>query len=185
MYQDIINRIKPSLEKILSVLKEELASLRTGRASPALVENIEIECYGTKMPLSQLAAIHSPEPRSVVIQPWDKSILNQIESEIRVKRPDFSPVLDGEIIRIGLPPLTEEKRKELARIVGQKIEEARINVRQKREQAWAEIQRLAKEGKIREDDKFRGKDELQKVIDEYNEKIEEVGERKKEEIMKV
>lgn len=185
MYQEIISKIRPSLEKILAVFREELVALRTGRATPALVENIEIECYGSQMPLKHLAAISSPEPRTVIIQPWDKSLLTQIENEIRIKRPDFSPVLDGQMIRINLPSLTEEKRKELIKLVGQKTEEARVQVRQKREDVWGEIQRLARDGSIREDDKFRGKDELQKLIDDYNKKIEEIGERKKEELTKI
>ena len=185
MYKQIIEKIKPDLEKVLAALKEELVSLHIGRATPALVENIEIECYNTKMPLNQLAAISSPEPRSVFIQPWDKSLLQQIENEIRMKRPDFSPTLEGEVIRINLPPLTEDKRKELVRLISQRVEEARIRIRQAREGAWAEIQKLTSEGKIREDDKFRGKDELQKTIDDYNKKIEELAKRKEEEVMKI
>lgn len=185
MYQQIILKIKPNLEKTLAHLKEEVGALRTGRATPALVENVMVESYGSKMPLKQLAAINAPEARLLVIQPWDKGILKEIEKAITSSRSGFSPVVDGEFVRISVPSLNEERRKELMRDLAQTLEEARKTVRSLREQAWREIQDGEKAGLIREDDKFRGKDELQKLIDDYNKKIDELGKIKEKEIMTV
>lgn len=185
MYKEIIDKIKPDLDKVIEYLRREANALSIGRATPALVENIEVECYGSKMPIRQLAAITVPESRSLIIQPWDKTILKDIEKAIYSSRPGLSPVIDGDLIRINTPPLSEERRKELMTILNERLEQARISIRLRREETWKGIQELTRQGKIREDDKFRGKDELQKKIDEYNKKIEEIGESKKREIMVV
>ncbi len=185
MYKDLINKIKPDINKIIEHLKGELGSLQVGRATPALVENIEVECYGNRLPIKQLASINVPEPRMIIIQAWDMSILKDIEKAIRTERPGMSPVVDGEIIRVNIPSLNEERRKELSSILADKLEQARIAIRLRREKVWKEVQDLTRESKIREDDKFRAKDELQKLIDEYNEKIEEMGKSKEKEIMTV
>jgi len=185
MYKEIIDNIKPDLDKTIEYLKGELNKLRVGRATPMMVEDLEIECYGQEMPLKQLANISTPQPRLIVIQPWDKSILENLEKGISQSSLGLVPIVDGEVIRINIPPLSEERRKELTKILSEKVEEARISIRHKREEAWKEIQEQEKAGEIREDDKFRGKDELQKVIDEYNEKVEEMRKKKEEEIMTV
>ena len=185
MYREIIQKIKPHLEKTLDYLRSELTVLQVGRATPSLVENLEVECYGSKMPLKQLAAIHAPEPRQIIIQPWDKNVLKDIEEAIRRSKLGLSPSVDGETIRLNVPSLSEERRHELVKIVKEKMEECRISIRRHREDSWKEIQNLEKEGKIREDDKFRAKDELQELVDEYNKKIEEIGGKKEGEIMKV
>lgn len=185
MYKDLINKIKPDLNKIIEHLKSELGSLQVGRATPALVENIEVECYNSRMPVKQLGSISAPEPRMLIIQPWDSAILPDIERAIKTERPGLSPVVDGEIVRISIPSLNEERRKELITILTDKVEQARITIRLKREKVWKEIQDLTRESKIREDDKFRAKDELQELVDEYNEKIEEILESKEKEIMTV
>lgn len=184
MYKEIINNIKPSLDKTIEFLKGELIKIKTSRANSAMVENVEVECYDQKLPIQQLATINVPKPRMITIQPWDKNILPDIEKTLR-KRSNLNPVVDGEMIRVNIPALSEEQRKEYAKIVGEKEEEAKISVRHHREEAWKNIQELEQEGKIREDDKFRGKDELQDLVDEYNEKIEEIAENKKQEIMAV
>lgn len=185
MYKEIINKIKPELNKAVDHLKGELGSLQVGRATPALVENIEVGCYGSKLPIKQLGSINVPEPRMLVIQPWDSAILKDIEKAIKTERSGLSPVVDGETIRVSMPQLNEERRKELLAILSEKAEQARINIRLRREKIWKEIQDLAREGKIREDDKFRAKDELQELVDEHNEKIEEMSENKEKEIMTV
>jgi len=185
MYREIINKIKPNLDKTIDYLRSELNTLQVGRASPSLVEDLEIEAYGSKMPLKQLAAIHSPEPRLIIIQPWDKSILPEIEKAIRQSKSELNPVVDKEVIRLTISPLDQEQREKLVKILKEKLEECRISIRREREEVWREIQDLEREGKIREDDKFRAKDDLQEMIDEYNEKVEEMGKRKEEEIMKV
>ncbi len=184
MYKELIDNIKPDLDRTAEYLKSELNKLRIGRATPAMVEDLEIECYDQMMPLKQLANI-SVQPRIIIIQPWDKRILENIEKGISRSSLGLMPVVDGEVVRINLPPLNEEKRKELAKIINEKAEEARISIRHKREEAWKEIQELERKGEIREDDKFKGKDELQKIVDEYNKKVDEMKTQKESEIMTV
>ena len=182
MYKEILNKTKPEFDKVVNFLERELAKIRTGRATPSLVEDVIVECFGQKFPLKQLAAISIPEPKQILIQPWDKSYIESIVSALEKTGLGANPVVDKDVVRINLPPLTEEYRNNLARIISEKQEEARRTIRHWREDAWAEIQEKAKTGEIREDDKFRAKDELQDFIDDYNKKIEELGERKKKEI---
>jgi len=183
-YKEIIEKIKPELEKVLSFFEGELMKIRTGRASPSLVEDIVVECFGEKFPLKQLAAISLPDPRQIVIQPWDKSYIEAIEKAIfQQKSLGLSPVVDKDVIRISLPSLTEEYKKNLLRLLSEKKENARQTIRRWREEAWDEIQEKERIGEIREDDKFRAKEELQELIDKYNKKIEEMAERKEKEIM--
>lgn len=181
-HKDIISRIRPEMEKAASFLDRELAKIRTSRANPSLVEDVIVDCFGQKFPLKQLAAISTPEPKQILIQPWDKSYVEGIVHALEKTGVGANPIVDKDIIRITLPPLTEEYRKNLLKIISEKQEETRKTVRHWRDEAWEEIQEGTKEGKIREDDKFRGKDELQKLVDEYNEKIEKMGESKKKEI---
>lgn len=182
MHKEIIDKIKPELAKTISFLERELGKIRTGRASPSLVEDVVVECFGQRFPLKQLAAISSPEPKQILIQPWDHSYLEGIVKALEQTGVGASPIVDKEAVRINLPPLNEEYRKNLIHLISEKQEEARKTVRRWREEAWDEIQEKFKEGKIREDDKFKAKDELQDLIDENNEKIEEIGEKKKKEI---
>lgn len=183
-YKETIDKIKPELDKVITFLERELAKIRSGRASISLVEDIMVDCFGQKTPLKQLGAITLQGPRQILIQPWDKSYLESIEKAIFQSKIGISPVIDKEVIRINLPPLSEEFRKDLLRVLSEKQEEARKTVRRWREEAWGEIQEGFKEGEVREDDKFRAKDELQDLVDKYNEKIEELGERKKKEVIK-
>jgi len=182
-YQEIINKIKPELDKVIAFLDKELSKIRTGRASPALVEDVVVDCFGQKFPLKQLAAISVPEPRQILIQPWDKSYIEGIVSALSKTGTGANPIVDKDTIRINLPFLTEDYRKDLMRLVSEKEEESRTIIRRWREEAWNEIQAGFREGKIREDDKFRAKDELQDLLDDYNEKIEDIGEKKKKEIL--
>jgi ribosome recycling factor len=181
-YKEIIDKIKPELDKAINFLERELAKIRTGKATPSLVEDIEVECFGQKFLLKQLAAISISGPRQILIQPWDKSYLEPIEKAVQQSTVGTSPIVDKDLIRLSLPPLSEDYRKNLLKILLEKMEEARKTIRHWREEAWDKIQEEAKEGEIREDDKFRAKDDLQNLIDEYNQKIEETGERKKKEI---
>jgi len=185
MYKPIISRIKPELEKTMIRFKEEMGTLRTGRATPALIETVEVDCYGSRQPLKQLAVINAPESRLLTVQPWDKTIVKDIEKAISSSRTGLSVSVSGELIRVAIPPLTEESRRELVRNLKQKMEASRISVRSFREQAWKEIQDGERSGQIREDDKFRGKEELQKIIDEYNKKIDDWGGAKEKEIMTI
>jgi len=167
---------------VIGFLERELMKLRTSRASPALVEDVVVECFNQKFPLKQLAAISIPEPRQILIQPWDKSYIEGIVKALSGTGVGANPIVDREAIRINLPSLSEEYRNELIRILSEKQEEAKKTIRRWREEAWDEIQADFKEGKVREDDKFRAKDELQKLVDEYNEKIEAIGDKKKKEM---
>lgn len=182
MYKEIINKTKPELEKVINFLEREFAKIRTGRANPSLVEDVVVDCFGQKFPLKQLAAISIPEPKRILIQPWDKSYIPAIVSALENTGIGANPIVDKDAIRINLPPMDEEYRKSLARIVSEKQEEARKTIRHWRDKIWDEIQTRTKQGEIREDDKFRAKDELQKVVEEYNKKIEVSGEKKKKEI---
>ena len=183
MYKEIINKIKPELDKVVAFLEREISKVHTGRASPALVEDVVVECFGEKFPLKQLAALSTPEPKQIVIQPWDKSYVESIQKAVSQIGMGLSVAVDKDIIRVFLPPLSEEYRKNLVRMLSEKQEESRRTVRRWREEAWRKIQDQAKEKLIREDDKFRAKDELQDLVDEYNKKIDEVGDKKKKEIM--
>lgn len=182
-YKEIINKVKPEMDKVVAFLDGELAKIRTGRASPSLVEDVVVDCFGQKFPLKQLAAISVPEPKQILIQPWDKSYVEGIVSALQKTGVGSSPVVDRDAIRVNLPPMTDEYRRDLFRLLSEKQEQTRQSIRRWREQAWAEIQEQFKVGKVREDDKFRAKEELQKLVDEYNKKIEDSGEKKKKEIM--
>jgi ribosome recycling factor len=181
-YKEITNRIKPELDKVVVFLERELAKIRTGRATPALVEDVVVDCFGQKFSLKQLTAISVPESKQILIQPWDKSYIEGIVAALSKTGVGANPVVDKDVIRINLPPLSEEYRSNLIKIISEKQEEARRTIRRWREEAWEEIQEKEKAGEIREDDKFKGKDELQDLIDGYNKKIEEIGEKKKKEV---
>ena len=181
-HKEIINKIKPELGKVINFFEGELAKIRTGRATPSLVEDVVVDIFGQKMPLKQLAAISVPEPRQLIIQPWDKSYVEPIERALSAANIGSSPVVDRDMIRMNLPTMTEEYRRTLAKILSEKEDEARRTVRKWREEAWGEIQAKTRESKIREDDKFKAKDELQKLVDEYVSKIERLGEKKRKEV---
>jgi len=182
-YKENINKVRPEMERVINSLSQELATIRADRASPSLVENMMVDCYGQKMPLRQLATISLSGPRQILISPWDRSMILFIEKTILESGLGINPVVEKDSIRLSLPPLSEEYRKDLLRTLSEKLEETRVKIRHWREEVWREIQEGFRQGKIREDDKFRAKDELQKIIDEYNEKIEEIGERKRKEIL--
>jgi len=181
-YKEIVNKVRPEMDRAIGFLERELVKIRTGRASVSLVEDLIVECFGQRFPLKQLAAISSPEPKQIIIQPWDKSYVESIEKAISNSNIGVSAVVDKDIIRVNLPPLSDEYRKTLAKALSEKQEETRKTIRHWRGEAWEEIQEKTKEGEIREDDKFKAKEELQEIIDDYNKKIDELGEKKKREI---
>lgn len=185
MYKEIVNKVKPQLEKTIEYLKSELSGLQVGRATPSLLENLEVDAYDQKMPLKDLAAIQTPEPRVIMIRPWDKEIIRKIESAIRNSNLKLSPVVDDDVVRLTIPPLSEERRKEIVKILQEKVEECRISIRRNREDVWREIQSLEQAKEISEDDRYKAKDELQKLVDEYNKKVEEMRKKKEDEIMTV
>ncbi len=181
--KDFLNQKKPGFDGTLSFYKNDIATIRTGRATPALVEDVIVDYYGQKMRVKELATITAPEPRSLLIQPWDKGAVEAISGAIRKSEIGLSPVVDGQSIRLNIPSLTEERRKEFVKLLKQKTEEARIKIRKIREEIWDKIQKMEKEGEIREDDKFKGKEDLQKMVDEYNGKMEELEKKKEVELM--
>src|SRR3989344_2176816 len=178
-----MNELRQKCEKIIGDLRAETTSLRTGRATPALVEDIAIDAYGSSQPLKTLAAISTPEPRQVLIQPWDKSVIPAIEKAIQASPLGVNPVVDGNGIRIALPTLTEERKRDLIKVLREKIEEARIHVRRIRDEAMKAIEGREKAKEISEDQRFREKQETEKAVTEYNQKIEEIAKAKEGEIM--
>ncbi|MEA2006654.1 MAG: ribosome recycling factor [Patescibacteria group bacterium] len=177
--------IRLELEGAVEFFQEELINIRTGRANPLLVEDLEMEYYGSKTPLKQVASISVQDARTIVITPWSKDSLVDIEKAVSESDLNLNPVNDGNVIRLVFPQLTEERRMELVKVMKKKTEEARIKVRKVREDAWDGIQKKEKDGKISEDDKFRQKDSLQGIIDEFNKKIEQLSDKKEEEVMQV
>lgn len=185
MINETIGSHKDDFEKAVEYFKEEIGTIRTGRASVSLVDNLSVEYYGSISPLKQIASISIPEARTIAITPWSRDSLVNIEKAIRESQLNLNPINDGQVVRINIPALNEERRKELVKILNQKTEDVRIVVRKVREEIWEKIQEMEKSGGIGEDDKFSGKEKLQKVVDEYNAKIEEIRKKKEEEIMTI
>lgn len=185
MYKKAIEDKKTELDGAIEHFKFETTKLRTGRANPSILEDLMVDYYGVRTPIKQMANINVPEPRTLVIQPWSRDSLSNIESAIKTSDLNLSPNNDGEVIRINIPPLNEERRLELVKVLNKKAEEAKIAIRNIREEIWQEIQEMEKRGEIAEDDKFRGKERLQEKINEYNKKIDEIREKKDQDIMTV
>ncbi len=181
-FKEIIDKTKPEFDKVVSFFEGELGKIRTSRASPSLVEDVIVDCFGQKFPLKQLAAISTPEVKQILIQPWDRSYIEGIVAALQKTGIGASPIVDKDTIRIQLPSLTEDYRKDLVRLLSERQEQARQTLRRWREEAWRQVQDGFKDGKIREDDKFRAKEELQKMIDDYQKKIDDLVEKKKQEI---
>jgi ribosome recycling factor len=172
-------------ESVIGFLHGEFSKIRTGRAHSALVEGLLVDAYGSKTPINQLATISVPEPRTIAIAPWDKSVLGAIEKSIRESDLGISPINDGQIIRVVLPTLTEESRKDIVKLVGKKAEEARIRLRNAREEMLRFIEKAEETGEISEDEKFRRRDAVQKIVDNQNKVIESLREEKEKEVMTV
>lgn len=185
MPKQVIANAKERMTKAISAFTRELASIRAGRANAALLDKISIDYYGAPTPINQLAGISVPEARLLVIQPYDKSVLGEIEKAILKSDLGLNPSNDGSVIRLAIPALTEERRKELAKLVKKDAEEAKVAVRNIRRDANDELKKLEKNGEITEDD-HRGKsDEIQKLTDEHIAKIDTIAKEKEKEIMEV
>lgn len=181
----VLANVEKELNQAVERFREEIKKIHTGRATPVLVEDILVDYYGSKAPIKQVASINVPEPRVIVIAPWNKDDLVSIQKALGESELKVNPQNDGEVIRINLPPLTEERRKELTKLVGTEKESSRVGIRKTREDAWDEIQKLEGSGGISEDDKFRFKDELQEIVDRYNKELDEIAKKKEEEIMTI
>lgn len=182
MPQAILKSAEERMKKAIDVLKKELAALRAGRATPALLDRVTVDYYGTPTPVNQLATITAPEPRLLVIQPWDKSTLGEIEKAIQKSDLGLTPMNDGNVIRIAIPPLTEERRAELAKVVKKHGEEAKVAIRNIRRDANDELKALEKDGQISEDELRRHQEAVQKLTDKYTAEVEALVEAKEKEI---
>ena len=174
------------MEKTLEHFREEIASLRTGRATPSLLDGIEVEYYGQTMKINQVASISVLPPNAIVIQPWDKNALEPIQKAITQSSLGIAPIADKDSIRLTLPALNQERREALVKILNQKTEEARVALRRERETAIQRAQKMKEDVEIREDDFFRAKERIQKIVDEFNnEKIKDLRDKKEKEILEV
>jgi len=185
MIKDILHDAVDRMQSALDMLEEDLATIRTGRASPGLVERMPIEYYGTQTPLIQLASISVPEPRQLLIRPFDPASLKDIERSILASDLGLTPNSDGKVIRLTLPKLTEERRHELVRVVHNRMEDTRVKVRNIRRDLIKDLRDFEKEGLISEDEQERGEKDLQELTDKMGEKVDEIGSRKEKEILEV
>ncbi len=183
MIDDVKAEAKQRMEKAIEALKRELKRVRTGRASPALLDGIKADYYGVPTPINQMASISVPEPRLIVIQPWDPNSCEAIEKAILKSELGLTPNNDGKVVRIAIPPLTEERRKELVKVVRKMGEEAKVAIRAARREANETLKEFKKEGEISEDDAYRGQEQIQKLTDEYVKKVDEILAEKEKEIM--
>lgn len=185
MIKDTLREAAERMQAALDSLDDDLSAIRTGRASPGLVERLPVIYYGASTPLIQLASISVPEPRQLLIRPFDPATLKDIERAIMASDLGLTPNNDGKMIRLSLPQLTEERRRELVRVVHNRMEETRVRIRNVRRDLIRDLREFEKEGLISEDDQERGEKELQELTDKMNNKVEEIGERKEKEIMEV
>lgn len=185
MIDDLSKEIEARMKKAEEVLQGDLATMRTGRASPALVEKLRVDYYGTPTPLNQLAAISVPEPRLMIIRPYDPTSLSEIEKAILKSDLGLTPLNDGKVIRLPIPRLTDERRQELVRIVGRRVEEARVAIRNCRRDGLQDLREMEKEKLISEDEHYRAREDMQKLTDKYVERVDEVGRAKEAEIKEV
>ena len=185
MIEGIVKSTTEKMEQALEGIHHELSTIRTGKASTGLVEHLQIEAYGTKMPLNQLATINAPEPRLLLIQPWDKSLIGSITKAIQTSDLGLTPSNDSHVIRVPIPTLNEERRKELVRLAHKTAEQGRVSVRHWRREANEQLKSIQKDGKISEDNERDGLEQIQILTDKYIEKLDSVLKTKEEEIMEV
>ncbi len=181
-YKQIIKKAEPEMERAFVFLEQELAKIHTARVSPAIIENIKVPFFGQEFILKQLGSISVQSPRELVVHPWDQSYLEPIASAISKSGISGQTAVDKQQVKIIFPPLSEEYRKDITKKVHEMAEKIHQTIRKIRERSWAEIQRKQRAGEVREDDKYRAKDELQALIDKYQEKIKELIERKEKEL---
>ena len=179
------SELKVKLDKSLEFLKSEMAQIRTGRANPGLLEDIVVEAYGAKMTVKELGSIMNLDPQTLVISPWDRGLLSSISKAIRDSEVKLNPVEESDRLRVPVPSLTEERRKEFSKLLSVKIEETKNTMRNVRQEAMKEIDRDFSDKLIGEDEKFRLKEEVEKIVKEFVEKAEELGEHKRQEIMTI
>ena len=189
MMQDSVSEIIRHCDECMlraeDALTHELAAIRTGRASPALLDRIRVDYYGTATPIPQVAAVSTPESRLLVIQPWDRQIIGAIEKAILKSDLGLTPSSDGKVVRISIPPLTEDRRKDLVKMIRRRVEESRIAVRNCRRESVDELKKAEKEKKISEDESRRGVEKVQKETDRLIAELDHLGQRKEQEVLEV
>lgn len=180
-----IDRVKERMEETLEAVRREFGTVRTGKASPALLDTVRVDAYGTRMPLNQVATVSAPEASMIVVQPFDRSLMGEVEKGIQQADLGLNPANDGQVIRVPIPPLNEERRREYVKLLSKMAEDARISIRHSRREGNDEVKNRKKEGELSEDQAHRAEDEIQKLTDEYIGRIEELLQAKEKEIMTV
>lgn len=185
MIEDVKKDVKHRMEQAVETVRQELSKLRTGKASPAILDGITVSYYGTNTPLRQVANVSAPEPRLLVVQPWDRGLLGEIEKTILKSDLGLNPTNDGIVIRIPIPALTEERRQSLVKVAKKITEDGRVAIRNVRRDANEKLKKLEKDSKISEDDLRRSQEETQKMTDEYIKKLDEILALKEKDIMEI
>ena len=183
--EDVLKSVDTKMDRAIDAMNRELGTLRTGRATPSLVENISVDYYGTPTPLNQIASISAPDARAIMVQPWDKQSLREIEKSLIKSEMGFNPSNDGNMITVPIPPLNQERRQELVRLLKKKLEDGKISVRNVRRDGLETLRKLEKDKAISQDENRRAQDQLQKTTDGHTKKIDQVGTAKEAEIMQV
>jgi ribosome recycling factor len=182
---EALSAAEPKMQRAVEAMERDFTAIRTGRASTALVERIQVDYYGTPTPLNQIAGISTPDPHLIVIQPWDRSVLSAIDKAITRSDIGLVPNVDGTVVRLNVPPLTEERRREMVKQVRRRAEEARVEVRNHRRDAADELKKALRNGDLSEDEEHRELDNLQRLTDRYVEAIDARAERKEADVMEV
>ena len=182
---DILVETERKMDNTVAALKRELGNLRTGRATPALIENVQVDYYGVATPLNQIASISAPDARAIMVQPWDKQALPEIEKSLMKSEMGFNPSNDGNTITVPIPPLTQERRQELVRLLKRKLEDGKVSLRNVRRDGVETLRRLERDKAISQDENHRSQDQLQKATDAHVKTVDEVGRSKETEIMQV
>jgi ribosome recycling factor len=185
MIEEVFSEMKERMSKAIEALKRDYSRLRTGRASLSLLDGIRVSYYNTPTPLNQMASLAVPEPRLIVIQPWDKSVIGEIEKAILKSELGLTPMNDGKVIRIAIPPLTEERRKDLVKVARKMAEEGKVAIRNIRRDANELLKELKQEKEITEDDLYRSQEEVQKITDQFISQVDEVCTTKEKEILEI
>jgi ribosome recycling factor len=181
----VLSDVQQKMDRAVEALKRELGNLRTGRATPALLENVPVEYYGTPTPLKQLASISAPDARAILVQPWDKQALREIERSLMKSELGFNPSNDGNVITVPIPPLTQERRQDLVKVLKRKVEDGKVSIRNIRRDGVETLRKLERDKAISQDENRRSQEQIQKVTDAHIKTMDEVGEAKEAEILQV
>ena len=183
--EDVLKDVSRRMDQAIEAVKRELSAIRTGRATPALVEDIAVDYYGTPTPLKQIASISAPDARAIMVQPWDRQALREIEKSLMSSDMGFNPSNDGNIITVPIPPLTQERRQDMVKLLKRKLEEGKVSVRNVRRDGLETLRKMERDKAISQDENRRSQDQLQKTTDSHVKDIDEVGAAKEAEIMQV